>query len=375
MGLFDTFRKNADPAVVNGNGKSMENPMEEYDISQLVGRISAAQTALDAKVHAFLEKANADVRLVGNFNLNEEWRCWLEQDREASRFLFDADLTDFDDEAFDCVKKEYAEELKGLLAENDAIDKMAQELDEYKLFKTSLFNVFNNGNDLPLHLYLEQIFDRAKDCGMTIKRHSREDLDLLVSFDPLAKINRGDAFFSFDFYMRFNQNYKKECHMYAACMMDASSSDSMYSGPVDLPVHNAYAKFSKDTDTFFFKDHYSLFYQQSVKAHRKKEKEKYGIPADFYEASFVDRKKLADFSEKSYQYGNSKIFIPKSQIAFAGEKVYMKRWLYAKLKKPIEQLEANLRNKKASLDDKVKAASSQTANKPDDSRNPKESVR
>lgn len=340
-----------------------ENPIEEYIIDEVVSRIASAQEALDEKIYSFLVKANLDNQIVGNFNVNEEWRCWLEQDREASRMLFDQELTGFDEEAYECFKECYAEELASLLKENDEIDKIAQSLDEYRLFKTSLFAVFNNGNNLPLRNYLEQVFERAPNYGMTIERHSKEDLDLLVSFNPLEAINRGAAFFSYDLYIQFNQNYKAECHMYSVCMMDATSSDIMYSGPVDLPITGAYAKFTKDADAYFFKDNRSLFYQQSLKVHRKKEKARYGIPSDYFEATFVDSKKLVDFSEKSYQYSNSKIFIPKSQMAFAGEKVYMKPWLYAKLKRPVEALEANLRKKEAvlSLDEKVASAAAEVA--------------
>lgn len=362
MGLFDSFKMNGQDVTGGEKGTFSENPIEIYDISELVARIREAQNILDEKVHNFLAKANADSRLVGNFNINEEWRCWLEQDKEASHLLFDTKLTDFDEEAVDCFKENYAEELSVLLSENAAIDKLQQQVDEYRLFKTCLFNVFNNGNDIPLHLYLSQVFDRAKEYGMTIKRHSKEDLDLLVSFAPLAEISRGDSFYSYEFYVRFNQNHKKECHTYTVCMMDAFSADSMYSGPVDLPIQGAFAKFNKDTDAFFFSDRDSIFYRQSLKAHRKKEKDKFGIPSDYFEGTFIDRAKLVDFSEKSYQYGNSKIFIPKSQIAFAGEKVYLKPWLYAKLKRPIEALEASAPKKeRPSLDEKVASAAAQAS--------------
>ena len=363
MAFSDSIKVNKNFPVFEPGKTSEDNPVEDYQIEDIVARIAAAQDALDEKVYAFLTKVNSNDRIVGNFNVNEEWRCWLEQDREASRMLFASDLTEFDNEASDCFKECYASELVALLNENDAIDKMAQSLDEYRLFKTCLFNVFNNENNLPPHLFYDQVFNRAKEYGMTIKRHSKADLDIIVAFDPLGQINRGDAFFSYEFYLRFNQNHKKECYMYSICMMDAVSSDVMFSGPVDLPIYNAFAKFSKETDAYFLTDHNSIFYQQSLRAHRKKEKCRYGIPSDYFEGTFIDPKKLNNFSEKSYQYGNSKIFIPKSQVAFAGEKVYIKPWLYAKLKRPVEAFEGNLRKKETmpSLDDKVASAAEQAA--------------
>lgn len=356
MGLMDSKKKTGKYPAFDVKREPVENPIEEYDVHALVEKIHDAQEALDGRVYQFLTRVNADDRIAGNFNANEEWRCWLERDREASRLLYADKLIGFDGEAVACFEDEYAEELTDILKASDAIDKMMQPLDEYRLFKTSLFNVFNNGKNLPTHLYFDQIFERAKDYGMTVKRHSRDDVDLLVSFNPLQKINRGDMFFSYEFYMRFNDNYKKECHMFSACMMDASSAESMYAGSVVLPIHNVYAKFSKDTDAYFFDDPNSLFYQHSVKSLRKKEKDRYGIPSDYFDAYFVNPKHLVDFSEKSYQYGSSKIFIPKSQVAFGGEKVYMKRWLYAKLKRPIEAYEANLKEQKASLDAQISDA-------------------
>lgn len=363
MGLFDSYKK-ADSTGSIGNRKNIsENPVVEHGFNELIDEIYAYQDALDDKVHAFLGKLIADDRIVGNFNVNEEWRCWLERDREESRVFFDPELSYFDSEARDSFKACFAEELAAIHAESDRIDKLAQQIDEYKLFKACLFNVFNNFNNLPVYIYVEQVFKRAEDFGMVVNRHSKESPDLVVFFDPLSKINRGGSCLSYQLYMRFNQNHKKDCYVYAACMMDTVSSDVMNSETVNLPIYNAFSKFSKETDAYFIGNKESVFYQQSLKSHRKKEKERFGIPADYFEGTFVDPAKLVDFSDKSYQYGNSKIFIPKSQIAFAGDKVYMKRWLYAKLKRPVEQFEANLRKEAnvATLDEKVASAAAQAA--------------
>ena len=360
MAVSTSAKRNIAGAFV---GKSFSeqatsNSLEEYDVRDIVLQVSSQQATLDNRVHAFLEKVNTDEKIAGNFNVNEEWRCWLENDVDSSYLLFDEFLESFDDEAVEQFNAQYARERDNILSEYRKIEQVVDSLDEYRQFKTAIFNVFNNSNNLPFHFYIEQVYSRAQDYNMTVERHSKDDFDFIVSFNPFKDINRGYSFFVYELYMRFNPNYKKECHVYSVCMMDVYSSELSACVPVDLPVVSSFRKFNKDTDAYFLNDHSSVFYRHSLREHRKAEKERFNIPSDFFEAYFADSKNLVDFSDKSYRYGNSNIFIPKSQVAFAGDKVYMKHWLYAKLKKPIERHEAALKQAPdaASLDDKVRAA-------------------
>ena len=73
----------------------------------------------------------------------------------------------------------------------------------------------------------------------------------------------------------------------------------------------------------------------AVRAKRSEEKKKYHIPAYYFEATFLDASKLVNFSKKSYQYDHSSVFIPKSQVAWAGDKLYVNKWLFYKLKEEI----------------------------------------
>ena len=233
-----------------------------------------------------------------------------------------------------------------------AISKLGQNLNEYQIFKTALYNVFNNRNKLPFREYFEQVFSRAPDYHMSLERRSKEDLDFLVSFRPLEEVNRGGSYYVYDLLLEFNSNYSKDGYVYSVKGMDAYSADSMFSGPVEIPIYGRYDKFEESVKSYFLSENYSLFFYEAQKEHRTREKQKYNIPAEYYEGTFIDVKKLVDFSDKSFQYGNSKIFIPKSQIAFAGEdheKVYMKRWLFYKLKEPIEKINCQERKNENAL--------------------------
>lgn len=332
MRQFEAFgRKNG--AVSEGN------PVEAYDIQEPVERMVAAQKVLDEKARAFLERFKKDEVFEGVLDPDAEWRCWLKGDAKNSLLFFDDALEVFDDAAYDHFVDHYSAEWKDLAREQAAIDKMGKGLDEYQILITSLYNVFNNKNHLSAWDYFTQVFSRMKDYHMVWEKPTRDSMDLLVMFDPLRDVNRGKHYLNHKLYLAHNPDYRKDGYVYSVRSMESVSADKMYSGPVELPVCGAYAKFSRAANERFLEETHSLFYYEALKAHRADVKQEYGIPADYFEGTYIDTKKLVDFSAKSYQYGNSKIFIPKSQVVLAGDTLYMKRWLYYKLKNEVEEFE------------------------------------
>lgn len=338
MGKFDVYKsfhggENREPPVVN--------PVIQCEIQEPMERMVALQMLLDDRAHNFLARFIEDEVFLGTLDPNEEWRCWLEGDREASRLFFDDGMGALDDGAYDHFLEHYAEERKGIADELSAIEKVGRSLDEYQIFKTSLYNVFNNKNRLSFREYFDQIFSRAPDYGMRLDRHSKEDLDLLVTFQPLTEVNRGGTYYDYKLQMEFNPQYAKDGYVYSVRFLDAVSSDRSYVSDTNIPIYGRFSQFDANTNQYFLNAEHSLFYHEALKVHRMEEKRKYSIPADYFEATFIDTSKLVNFSQKSFQYGNSKVFIPKSQVAFAGEnneKMYMKRWLFFRLKSQIEEI-------------------------------------
>lgn len=323
----------------------VENPVINYEIQETVERMVALQMLLDDRAHNFLARFAEDEVFAGVLDADEEWRCWLEGDKENSCLFFDETLEGLDDKAYDHFLVHYGEERKAIGDELAAVGRLGKGIDEFQVFKTGLYNVFNNKNGLSVRDYFNQVYSRAKDYHMTLERHSKEDLDFVVSFCPLDEVNRDKAFYEYQVYMEYHPGHSKDGYVYAAKILDARSADASFSGPVVLPVHGQFAEFERALNDYFLGDQASVFYHDALKAQRIAEKEKYNIPADYFEGTYIDTSKLRDFSDKSFQYGNSKIFIPKSQVAFAGEhqeKIYMKRWLYARLKNQIEALDKNV---------------------------------
>lgn len=358
MGVFGSFNNKKGFFVPGRNvGTFEENPVEAYEIQEPVERMVAAQKALDEKAYAFLERFQADEVFEGVLDVDGEWRCWLESDTENSCLFFDDKLEVFGDAAYDHFVDHYSKEWKELAKDAAAIEKMGKSLDEYKILKTSLYNVFNNKNRLPVREYFEQVYSRAQDYHMVLEKPSKEKQDLLVVFEPLKDVNRGNSYLNHKLYLEYNPDHKRDGYVYSVQSMESYSKDAMYAGPVDLPIYGSYSKFEKSTNAHFLEESHSLFYYDALRSHRQVEKAEHGVPADYFEGTYIDTKKLVDFSDKSYQYGNSKIFIPKSQMAIVGETVYMKRWLYYKLKGDIEKINEQDQNKEqSSLSDKVGSA-------------------
>lgn len=353
MGAFDSFNHKKGFFVPPAKGSDFEeNPLEPYEIQEPVERMVAARIALDQKAHNFLERFQEDPVFEGILDVDEEWRCWIEADTRKSCLFFDDSLEVFENTAYDHFVDHYSAEWKEIARDNAEIEKMGQSLDEYRILKTSLYNVFNNKNRLPMQQYFAQVYSRAPDYNIKLEKDLKKGFDLTVSFSPLREVNRGNPYLDYQIRMIFNPDYKKDGYIYSAQSMDAQSAKAMYSGPVELPVYGAYAKFEKVVDDHFLGEQHSLFYYDALKSHRQSEKAEHGVPADYFEGTYVDTKKLVDFSDKAYQYGNSKIFIPKSQVALVGNVLYMKRWLYYKLKNEVEEF-----NKKhPDLSDSIEAA-------------------
>lgn len=334
MGRFEDFRKNS-----TGIGKDAvtlcENPTVPCEIQEPMERMVAKTMLLDERAHNFLGMLAADSVFLGTIDVDEEWRCWMEGDRDGSRVFFDETLEVLDGKAYDYFLTHYAEELRAISDELAGIGKMGQSLNEYKIFKTSLYNVFNNKNSLPTRQYFEQVYSRATDYNMTLERQSKETMDLAVSFRPLAEVNRGGAYIDYDLLLVYNPNHKKEGFMYSVKSVDAFSAEKKNSGVMDLPIYSEYSQFEEQAARCFLNERKSVFYYDAMRAQRTDEKNKYNIPADYFEGTYIDTKKLIDVSEKSYRYGNSDIYIPKSQVAFAGDKLYMKKWLFYKLKEQV----------------------------------------
>lgn len=339
MASYDGFKKNNSMIDGKGGRTFEENPLVQYEIQEPVERMVAAWGLLDIKAHDFLERFADDEVFDGILDVNEEWRCWLEGDKKNSCLFFDDTLVVFGDKAYDHFVDDYSAEWKDIAKQAAEIGKMDKCLDEYKLFKAALYNVFNNKNRLPIREYFDQVYSRAHDYNMELVRHSKNDMDLVVVFRPLDEVNRGNPYLNYKLHMEFNPTYGKDGFFYTAKMMEAYSADAMYSGPVDLPVLGQYVKFEERVNDHFLNADPSLFHFEAVRDKRVEEKAKYNIPAYYFEATYIDTSKLVDFSKKSYQYGHSSIFIPKSQVALGGDKLYVNRWLFYKLKEEVMALQ------------------------------------
>lgn len=315
---------------------TQENPTVQYEIQEPVARMVEARAAVDEKARVLLERVAADEMYDGMLDIEREWECWLAMDKHHSCMFFDSSLEVFGDEAYRRFMKLYEPQRKEIVGDLDEIFKMGQRLDEYAILKTAIYNVFNNRNCLPLREYLEQIFDRAPQYGMVVDLPGRGEMNLTVHFNPLADVNRGGRFCSYQLRMGYNKDYRKDGYVYSVQMMDARSADSMYVGLVDLPVLGRYEKFEERMNDHFLNTEHSLFHFDAIREKRVEEKEKYNIPDYYFEATFLDSSKLVNFSKKSYQYGRSSVFIPKSQVAWAGDKLYVNKWLYYKLKDEVE---------------------------------------
>lgn len=357
MGLFEGFR--------GKSGAGVEaNPVEAYDIQEPVERMVAAQKVLDEKARAFLERFKKDEAFEGILDPDAEWRCWLKGDVKNSLLFFDDRLEVFDNAAYDYFFDHYSAEWKALAREQAEIDKMGKSLDEYRILKTSVYNVFNNQNRLPEWEYFTQVHSRARDYHMELKQNLQKGFDLEVTFQPLREVNRGNPYLNYKLHLAYNPDHKREGYVYSVQSMEAVSADKMYSGPVELPILGTYTKFARAANERFLEETHSLFYHEALKAHRADVKREYGIPADYFEGTYIDSKKLVDYSDKSFRYGDSKIYLPKSQIAFAGDTVYMKRWLYRRHKAEIEQINARDRQKElGSLGEQVKKAEAEAVGK------------
>ena len=349
MGMYESFRRSS-----AGFGREKAgpagNPLVQCEVQEPIERIAAAWAAVDRKAYDFLARFAEDTAFDGILDVDKEWTCWMKADKKNSCLFFDDTLEVFDNAAYDHFVSNYSKDWKELAKECEGIAKMGKSLDEYQILKTSLYNVFNNKNGLSVLDYYMQVGSRAEDYGMELERHSKEDMDYIVHFKPLKEINRGDSYLSFDIYMSYNPDHKKEGYVYTATMLEAHSADAMYSGPVELPVYGQYEKFEACVNSYFLSDEHSLFYYDALKARRVVEKEKYNIPADYFEGTFIDTKKLVDFSDKSYRYGDTRVFIPKSQVMLGGDKLYMKRWLFNKLKEEVMAVEKDAKGKQGGVD-------------------------
>lgn len=350
MGKANGFVRNGD-----GYGRGMMgpqgNPLVQCEIQEPVERMVEAWSAVDAKAHTLLVRVAADEMFDGLFDAEKEWDYWLASDKKHSCLFFDSSLEVFGDEAYGHFMKYYAAELKEIQDALAEIAKMGQGLDEYSILKTTLYNVFNNKNMLPLREYFMQVYSRAGQYGMTLEQPGRGNMDFVVHFKPLDEVNRGNSYYSYQFRLSFNPDYRRDGFVYSVQRMDAHSANAMYSGLVDFPVFGKYVKFEERVNDHFSNTETSLFHFEAVRELRVEEKKKYNIPAYYFEASFIDTSKLSNFSKKSYQYGHSSVFIPKSQVAFAGDKLYVNKWLFYKLKEEIGKTnQQNYQKDSSSLD-------------------------
>lgn len=356
MDKYGAFRR----AGINGDSDAMlpvVNPTVQYELQEPVARMVDAWSVLDVQVHDFLERFGDDDTFVGILDVNKEWRCWMEVDKKNSCLLFDDMLELFDDKAYAHFMAQYGDEWKDIGRQVKEIAKMGKNLDEYKLFKAALYNVFNNKNKLPVREYFDQVYSRAHEYNMELERHSKHDMDFVVAFRPLDEVNRGNPYLNYKLRMVYNPSHGKDGYVYSAKMMEAFSAEAMYSGPVDLPVLGQYEKFEERVNDHFLNTEPSLFHFEAVRERRTEEKAKYNIPAYYYEATYIDTTKLVNFSKKSYQYGHSSIFIPKSQVAWGGDKLYVNRWLFYKLKDEVEHLnQKGVPAKEGSLSDTLNDA-------------------
>lgn len=336
MGTFEDYKRFYMRGT--GGGQMAANPLVQCEIQEPVERMVEAWKKVDEVAHSFLERVVKDEMFLGLFEPGKEWDCWLTLDKKHSCLFFDETLEVFGDTEYAHFMKVYGREWKEIGKSLAEIEKMGRALDEYAIFKSTLYNVFNNKNMLPLREYLEQVYDRAKQYGMVLAPSGRGEMDFLVQLNPLAEVNRGFPFYSYELRMGFNPNYRQDGYVYSVQKMDARTASFVYAGMVDLPVLGSFGKFEERVNDCFLNSEPSPFMHDAVRAKRSEEKKKYHIPAYYFEATFLDASKLVNFSKKSYQYGHSSVFIPKSQVAWAGDKLYVNRWLFYRLKDEVLSL-------------------------------------
>lgn len=355
MGLFDAFRKQNTSNHSEDNIMPVVNPAIEYDIREVTDHIYALQESLDKKALSLIEKIMLDSKVSSYFDFSNELKLWFECSFDDSNLFCGSPGHNIDDSIIrNYFNEVYTPEIAHLLDEFYAMESLFDQIDEFKFFKVALFNIFNNANDLPLKEYFKQIFSRAEDYNITIFNTKQAPADLYISYAPFKLINRSERLFTFNtIHLSFNENFKNDGYVYHVDYLEGWSAYSGGSSYAHFDIFGDFEKFNDNVNQYCADHDYVFFHDDAIKDRRAYFKAKYHVPDSYFEAHFIDTNRLIDYSPKSFRYGDTNIFIPKSQVVVAGEKLFTQQWLYYKLRNMVSSL-----NRQTPLEEQVNTAES-----------------
>lgn len=357
MGVFDFFKKKQNKSIDMKTDTFVEkmNPIVEYDVSNIINRIYGLQLDLDKRASVLFSQLAADPKVSPYFDLSKEQKHWDSYDFEDS-VLFSTFPDDEikDDDTYNYFADAYVPKIEQILIDVNFVESLYDQIDGFKYFKVALFNVFNNANNLSPEEYFQQVLSRASDYNMEIISDNDSLPDLCISFDPFNRINRSEKLLSFDaIHLSYNENFKSDGYMYEVDYLSAWSAYEGGSSFADYKIFGNFDAFNSYVNQYCSSRDYVLFHRAAIKEIRDFLKKEYNVPPSYFEAYFIDTSSLIDYSPKSFKYGNTNIYIPKSKVVIAGERLFVENWLYYKLRDQLDSL-----SRQPSLDVQITSAKS-----------------
>jgi len=249
----------------------VSNPNIKYDVYAVIEEILNLEAVLDSEVYTLLDAIGTDKKLENVFDIELEMDAWDNYELENSVIFFDELMYDLTDEQYDYFRLVYMPQIQSICNKWSSLKKEKKKIDEYMMFKVSLYNVFNNSYNLTMEEYINQICERKEDYNMVAYFTEEDKLNLYIEFNPLKKVNRGNYLYIYKLFLDFNPNWKQDNYVYKVKQIEAYSEEAThFTCDDDLKILNDFLYFSEEIDKYFLKEFHSIFFKEAQKSQYKK---------------------------------------------------------------------------------------------------------
>jgi len=237
----------------------------------VIEEILNLEAVLDSEVYTLLDAIGTDKKLENVFDIELEMDAWDNYELENSVIFFDELMYDLTDEQYDYFRLVYMPQIQSICNKWSSLKKEKKKIDEYMMFKVSLYNVFNNSYNLTMEEYINQICERKEDYNMVAYFTEEDKLNLYIEFNPLKKVNRGNYLYIYKLFLDFNPNWKQDNYVYKVKQIEAYSEEAThFTCDDDLKILNDFLYFSEEIDKYFLKEFHSIFFKEAQKSQYKK---------------------------------------------------------------------------------------------------------